>query len=106
MEIKREDFDPTLIYHVYVVKENEEKDYYIDGYTKKEIYDSGILVDEKNWACNIGIDHKNEYQIKDLTDITSIEIDPGVLCELSVQRQEIVYSFENDNQTTYRIFNG
>jgi hypothetical protein len=40
-----------------------------------------------------------------LTDITSIEIDPGVLCELSVQRQEVVYSFENDNQTTYRIFN-
>ena len=73
MEIKREDFDPTLIYHVYVVKENEERDYYIDGYTKKEIYDSGILIDEKNWACNIrinednkwiiGIDHKNEYQI-------------------------------------------
>lgn len=116
VEIKRVDFDPTLIYHIYLVSQTEEQDYYIDGYTKKEIYDSGVLVGEKNWACNIrineddkqiiGIDQKNEYQIKDLTDITSIEIDPGVLCELSVQRQEVVYSFENDNQTTYRIFNG
>lgn len=110
-QITPNDYDTTTVYHVYMI--DSDTDYYIDGNTGNKIMDNGKLISEKDWACNIrinnddkqtiGIDYKNEYQIKDLTDITSIEIDPGVLCEISVQKQEVVYSFENDNQTTYKV---
>lgn len=110
-QITFNDYDLTTIYHVYMIDSNT--DYYIDGNTGNKIIDNGKLVSEKDWACNIrinnddkqiiGIDYKNGYQIRDLTNISSIEIDPGVLCEISVQKQEVIYSFENDNQTTYKV---
>lgn len=110
-QITSNDYDLTTIYHVYMIDSNT--DYYIDGNTGNKIIDNGKLVSEKDWACNIrinnddkqiiGIDYKNGYQIRDLTNISSIEIDPGVLCEISVQKQEVIYSFENDNQTTYKV---
>nr|DAP55763.1 MAG TPA: hypothetical protein [Caudoviricetes sp.] len=46
-----------------MVSQTEEQDYYIDGYTKKEIYDSGVLVSEKNWACNIRINEDDKQII-------------------------------------------
>lgn len=111
IQITSNDYDLTTIYHVYMIDSNT--DYYIDGNTGNKIIDNGKLVSEKDWGCNIrinnddkqiiGIDYKNGYQIRDLTNISSIEIDPGVLCEISVQKQEVIYSFENDNQTTYKV---
>lgn len=113
-------FDRSLIYKVYnlstEMNENpvDAKPYFYDGNTQKPITNNGKLISEDEWDYKIrfnnddkeiiDITHKNEYFVTDLSDITSVEIDPGILCELSIQRQEKIYSFENDNVNKYKVY--
>lgn len=113
-------FDRSLIYKVYNLSTEmnnppvDSVPYFYDGNTQKPITYNGRLITEDEWDYKIrfnnddreliDITHKNEYFVTDLSDIISVEIDPGILCELSIQRQEKVFSFENDNITKYKVF--
>lgn len=77
-------------------------DYFLDGYDKKiyPLYDDLFTV-ILNDSEKISLKEKNEYRIQDISAVSSVIINQGIIAEVSYSKQVSTYHFENNSHSGY-----